>query len=123
MTTRNDDLCALTLSEVSKLIEAREVSPVTVTEAVLERIERLEPKLNAFVTVTGERARAQARVAEAEIMAGRYRGALHGVPYSLKDLLKTAGIRTTASARVLADWVPEQDATIVRRFDAAGAVL
>ena len=86
-----DELCALSLSEVATLIAGREVSPVAVTEAVLARIEALDPHLNAFVTVTGEAALAEARAAEAELARGAYRGPLHGVPISLKDLLFTAG--------------------------------
>jgi aspartyl-tRNA(Asn)/glutamyl-tRNA(Gln) amidotransferase subunit A len=111
------------LSEVSALIAGREVSPVAVTEAVLARIERLDPTLNAFVTVTGEAALAEARAAEAEIVRGEHRGPLHGVPISLKDLLLTQDVRTTGSGRVLADFVPARDATVVRKLKAAGAVL
>ncbi|MCD6031931.1 MAG: Asp-tRNA(Asn)/Glu-tRNA(Gln) amidotransferase GatCAB subunit [Thermomicrobiales bacterium] len=118
-----DELCALSLSEVSTLIAGREVSPVAVTEAVLARIEHLDPHLNAFVTVTGEAALAEARAAEAEIARGAHRGPLHGVPISLKDLLFTAGVRTTAGSRILANFVPDRDATVVRSLRACGAVL
>jgi Asp-tRNA(Asn)/Glu-tRNA(Gln) amidotransferase A subunit family amidase len=114
-----DELCALSLSEVSALIAGREVSSVAVTEAVLARIERLDPHLNAFVTVTSEAARAEARSAEAEMDRGEYRGLFHGVPISLKDLLFTAGVRTTAGSRILADFVPERDATVVRSLRGA----
>src|SRR5262249_22972377 len=79
--------------------------------------------LNAFVTVTGEAALAEARVAEAEIARGEHRGPLHGVPISLKDLLFTAGVRTTAGSRILADFVPDRDATVVSKLRACGAVL
>src|SRR5688572_9357217 len=91
MPTRNDELCALTLREVARRIERRDVSSVEVTDAVLERIERLEPILNAFVTITADLAVESARQADAEIARGAYRGPLHGVPYSLKDLVLTAG--------------------------------
>src|SRR6185312_2848113 len=92
-------------------------------EEVLARIERLNPLLNAFITVTGDLAREQARRAEAEIRQGRYRGPLHGIPISLKDLYDSAGIRTTAGSRILADRVPTTDATVTRRLAEAGAVL
>jgi aspartyl-tRNA(Asn)/glutamyl-tRNA(Gln) amidotransferase subunit A len=118
-----DELCALSLSEVSSLLAGREVSPVAVTEAVLARIERLDPQLNAFITVTGESALAEARVAEAEIARGEHRGPLHGVPISLKDLLFAAGVRTTAGSRLLANFVPDRDATVVGKLRSCGAVL
>ena len=117
------ELCALSLGAVSSRIAEREVSPVAVTEAVLARIEALDPSLNAFITVTGDAALDEARAAEAEIARGEYRGPLHGVPISLKDLLYTAGVRTTAGSRILDDFVPDRDATVVRRLRAAGAVL
>lgn len=117
------DLCALSLAEVSALIANRSVSPVDVTEAVLERIDRLDPLLNAFITITGDTALADARAAEAEIAQGRYRGPLHGIPISLKDLLYTTGVRTTAGSRVLADFEPDRDATVVHHLRKAGAIL
>ena len=116
-------LCAASLGAVGALIARREVSPVAVTEAVLARIARLEPRLNAFVTVMGEAALRDARAAEREIGRGRYRGPLHGIPLSLKDLLSTRGVRTTAGSRILADHVPDTDATVVRKLRAAGAIL
>ena len=117
------ELCAASLHEISGLIERREVSPVEVTAATLERIERLEPDLNAFITVMGEEALAAARVAETEIGAGTYRGPLHGVPISLKDLYYTRGVRTTAGSRVLRDFVPSTDATVTLRLQEAGAII
>src|SRR5205814_1922306 len=93
------------------------------TQACLARIERLNPALNAFITVTGEQALREAREAEAEIQKGKWRGPLHGVPLALKDLFDTAGGRTTAGGGVFKDRVPEQDAEVVRRLRAAGAVL
>ena len=118
-----DELTRLTLSDVAERIKRRELSPVTVTEAVLERIHRINPQLNAFITVMDDEAMNAARMAEAEIAKGDYRGPLHGVPISLKDLLFTRGARTTAGSRILADFVPDRDATLVQRLRAAGAVF
>jgi aspartyl-tRNA(Asn)/glutamyl-tRNA(Gln) amidotransferase subunit A len=118
-----EQLADLPLVEVAKKIEAHALSPVEATRAALDQIAGLDDTLNAFVTVLAERAMAEAREAEAEIAAGRYRGPLHGVPVSVKDLFFTAGIRTTASSRVLADHVPDEDATIVRRLREAGAII
>jgi aspartyl-tRNA(Asn)/glutamyl-tRNA(Gln) amidotransferase subunit A len=117
-----DELCCLSLEDVAARIAAKDVSPVEVTEAVLARIERLNPKLNAFITVSADRARAQARAAEREIAAGTYRGVLHGVPVAVKDLFATKGVRTTAGSKILADWVPDFDATVVAKLNDAGAV-
>src|SRR5262249_23224721 len=113
----------LSLAEVSAAIRAREVSPVEVTRRCLERIRRLDPGINAFITVTEELALEQARSAEAEIEAGRWRGPLHGVPIALKDLIDTAGIRTTAASALFEERVPSEDAEVVARLRAAGAVL
>ena len=113
----------VSLEEAATLLRERRVSPVELTEACLARIETVEPHLNAFVTVTADLARAEARAAEGEIAAGRYRGPLHGIPVAVKDLFTTKGIRTTAGSRILATWIPEEDATVVRKLRAAGAVL
>lgn len=113
----------LTLAEASARIGSGELSPVALTQALLERIEALNPAVNAFLLVTAERAMASARDAEAEIAAGRLRGALHGIPFALKDIFSTAGIRTTGHSRVCADRVPAEDAATVARLDAAGGVL
>ena len=113
----------LTLEDAAIAVRDRRVSPAELTEACLARIEAVEPRLNAFVTVTADLARAQAREAEDEIAAGRYRGPLHGIPVAVKDLFATKGIRTTAGSRILADWIPDEDATVVRRLSEAGAVL
>lgn len=120
---RSHDLDRLTLAGLARAIRRRQVSPVEVTKACLERIERVDPALNAFVTRTPERALADARRAEQELAQGAWRGPLHGVPIALKDLFATAGIRTTCGSRVLRDWVPAEDATVVQRLAAAGAVL
>jgi len=113
----------VSLEEAATLLRERPVSPVELTEACLARIQAVEPRLNAFVTVTADLARAEARAAEGEIAAGRYRGPLHGIPVAVKDLFVTKGIRTTAGSRILATWIPEEDATVVRKLRAAGAVL
>ena len=118
-----DDLCYLIIADLAGLISAGKVSPVEVTEAHLRRIERIDGKLNTFLTVTAEVAREEARQAEREIAAGNYRGHLHGVPYSLKDLYATAGIRTTGGTKIMADWVPDYDSAVARRLKSAGAVL
>lgn len=111
------------LHVVAAAIEAGTISPVELTELMLARIARHDPALNAYQLVLAEESRAAAREAEAEIAAGRYRGPFHGVPFALKDLLATAGIPTTAGSKILADWVPDQDATAVRRLKEAGAIL
>ena len=113
----------LSLSDASRLIRDKKVSPVELTQSCLKRIERLNPKLNAFITVTAESALAQAREAEADIQRSHWRGPLHGVPIALKDLFDTAGVRTTAASGLFKDRVPKQDAEIVRRLKDAGAVL
>lgn len=118
-----EDLAYSTISDLAPLLRDREISPVEVTHVVLDRIERLNPTINAFVTVTADLARRQAKEAETEIARGRYRGPLHGVPISLKDLYATAGIRTTGGSRILADFVPTDDSTVARRLAEAGAVL
>ncbi len=120
--TTTSDVCLLSLEEVSQLIAFREISPVDVTKAVLERIDRLNPTLNAYMTVTGEAALAAAAAAEREIAAGEYRGLLHGVPVGIKDLFQTKGVRTTAGSKILADWMPDEDATVVRKLTEAGAI-
>ncbi len=117
------DLPLLSLAEVARLLKRRTVSPVEVTRAILDQIAAFDHRLNAFLTVRGNEALAAARRAERAIRAGRYRGPLHGVPVSVKDLVQTAGIRTTCGSRILAEWVPDTDATLIRRFREAGAIL
>ena len=112
-----------TIEELSGLIERRDLSPVEVTEHMLRRIERLDGTLKSYATVTADLAMSQARQAEAEIAAGQYKGKLHGVPIAVKDLCYTNGIRTMGGLKVLADFVPDFDATVVTRFAEAGAVL
>jgi aspartyl-tRNA(Asn)/glutamyl-tRNA(Gln) amidotransferase subunit A len=117
------DVSQPSLSEASQLVRSKKVSPVELTHECLSRIERLNPKLNAFITVTADSALTEARQAEAEIQRNRWRGPLHGIPIALKDLIDTAGVRTTAASGLFKDRVPAQDAEIVRRLKAAGAVL
>lgn len=116
-------LAARTLSETSKLLRNKKVSPVELTKACLARIEQLNPKLNAFITITADSALAEARAAEAEIQSGRWKGPLHGIPIALKDLVDTAGVRTTAASALFKDRIPTKDAEIVRRLKGAGAVF
>jgi aspartyl-tRNA(Asn)/glutamyl-tRNA(Gln) amidotransferase subunit A len=117
------DATELSIAEAAARIAARQLSPVELTRAYLERIERLDPAINAYITVTAEQALDEARALEAELVAGRNRGPLHGVPIALKDNIDTAGVRTTAASALYADRVPAQDAEVVRRLRAAGAVL
>jgi aspartyl-tRNA(Asn)/glutamyl-tRNA(Gln) amidotransferase subunit A len=112
-----------TIEELARRLRRREVSPVEVTRACLDRIAKLNPTLNAFITVTAESALAEARAAEIEISRGEWRGPLHGIPVALKDLIDTAGTRTTAASAVLEHRVPAEDAEVVRRLRRAGAVI
>ena len=118
-----NELTDLTIAELASSIEGKRVSPAELTEAYLGRIEAVNPALNAYITVTADRARDDARRAEDEIARGEYRGPLHGIPIGLKDLYATEGIRTTAGSKILADWVPEKDSTAARRLREAGSVL
>src|SRR5689334_20814110 len=113
----------LTLSRASELLRRKEISPVELTTACLARIDELNPSLNAFITVMHDSALAQAREAEREIHAGNWRGPLHGIPIGLKDLIDTAGVKTTCGSALFKDRVPTEDAEIVRRLKNAGAVL
>jgi len=123
MPAATQDTLFVTLEEAAEAIRTRRMSPESLVESCLARIEALEPRLNAFITVTADLAREQARQAEREIAAGRYKGPLHGIPIAVKDLFATQGIRTTAGSRILANWVPDEDATVVRKLRDAGAVL
>ncbi len=116
-------LTSLGLLQAGEALRRREVSPLELTRACLERIEALNPGLNAFITVTAEEALESARMAEREIVNRGPSGPLHGVPIALKDNIDTAGTRTTAAAAAFADRVPEADAEVARRLRAAGAIL
>ena len=111
------------LSEAADQIRARKLSPVELTRACLDRIERLNPALNAFITITAEQALAEARQAESEITAGNYRGPFHGVPIGLKDLFDTKGVLTTAASNQYRNRIPAADAEVVRCLKQAGAVF
>ena len=113
----------LTIAKMAPLIRKKKISPVELTETFLARIQQLQPKLNAFITVTADLARKKARQAEREVLKGKYRGPLHGVPISLKDLFYTARIRTTAGSKILHNFVPQENAFVVDRLLAGGAVL
>src|ERR1051326_1004312 len=113
----------LTIAEASDLLRRKQISPVDLTNACLDRIEQLDPTVNAFITVMHDSALAEARAAETEINAGNWRGPLHGIPIGLKDLIDTAGVKTTCGSALFADRVPTHDADIVRRLKTAGAVL
>src|SRR5438874_8945224 len=119
----SEDVLFLPLRELGNRIRTRKLSPITLTEAYLARLEKLGPKLGAVVTVTRDLALKEARAADAEIRAGRYRGPLHGIPYGAKDLLATRGIPTTWGAEPYRKQVFDHDATVIRRLREAGAVL
>ena len=111
------------MAELGRMIGAKEVSPVEVVRAHLDRVSALDGRLKAFITVCGDAALEAARAAEAELMAGRSAGPLHGVPYGPKDLYATKGVRTTGGSKILADFVPAEDATVVSRLRAAGLIV
>jgi aspartyl-tRNA(Asn)/glutamyl-tRNA(Gln) amidotransferase subunit A len=123
------DLAFASIEEVARLFRKRKLSPVELTKLILTRIEQLNPKVNAYITVTADLALAQAKKAEAELLAPRGRkgyrdrGPLHGIPVSLKDNIYTAGIRTTAGSKILKDFIPAEDAAVVGQLKNAGAVL
>lgn len=116
------DLHYLTITEAAALMRDRTLSPVELTQAHLARINELQPRLHAYITVTADQALAQARAAESEIMAGKYRGPLHGIPLAHKDIVSTKGVRTTAHSNLLAEWVPSEDAFVYTNLTRAGAV-
>src|SRR5262249_62074522 len=117
----SEDLTALSLTEVSARIQARSVTPTQLTEACLARIEIYNPKLNAFITVLREQARAQARELDSEQRAGKLRSPLHGIPIALKDNIDTAGIRTSGASAGFDERVAEQDGGGASPLERAGA--
>src|SRR5262244_1187726 len=119
----NEDVLFLPVGELAKRVRGRQLSPVELTESYLERSRKIGPRLNAYATLTPELALEQARAAEKEIAAGKYRGALHGIPYAAKDLLAVKGYPTTWGARPYKDQRFDYDATVIKKLDAAGAVL
>jgi aspartyl-tRNA(Asn)/glutamyl-tRNA(Gln) amidotransferase subunit A len=123
MRSMNTDLHFLTIAEAAALIAARQLSPVELAQALLRRIEALDPQLDAFITVTADLALDQARAAEREITSGHYRGPLHGIPFGLKDIYGTRDILTSAHSKICSGNIPAKDAATVTKLYAAGGVL
>lgn len=120
---RDEDIAHSPVTKLARWVETRAITSERLTRIYIERIKRLDPRLRSVITLTEEHALTQARQADREIAAGKYRGPLHGIPYGVKDLLDTAGIRTTWGAEFYRDRVPQQDAAVVAKLNAAGAVL
>src|ERR1043166_8543808 len=118
----NEDLCFLSATELRRRIMSRDVSPVEVTRAVLARAEAMQPELNCFITLCGEQAMVQAQAAEREVMAGEPLGLLHGIPFTVKDIVNTGAVRTTFGAVPFRDNVPDHDAVAVARLREEGAI-
>lgn len=118
-----EELCYLSAGQLGQRIQSRELSPVEIVKAHLERIQSLEPRLNSFITLLSDPALAAAKEAEKEVQSNRYRGPLHGVPLGLKDLYYTRGIRTTSGTRVLEDVIPDFDGTVTSKLKEAGTIL
>jgi aspartyl-tRNA(Asn)/glutamyl-tRNA(Gln) amidotransferase subunit A len=119
----SSEILELSLNDLSWLIAGRQLSSSEAVTAALTQLERLEGKLNAFITVLAEQARAEANKADEEIARGNYRSALHGVPVTIKDMFDTAGVRTTGGSKILQDWIPTTDSALVERLHAAGAII
>src|SRR5436309_5174200 len=113
----------LTIAEAAKLLQQRELSPVELVDSRLARIEKFDGRLHSFIRVLADSARAEARAAETEIAAGKYRGPLHGIPLGLKDIYETGGVPTTGHSKVMQDHVPKSDAFSVKKLRDAGAVV
>jgi Asp-tRNA(Asn)/Glu-tRNA(Gln) amidotransferase A subunit family amidase len=118
-----EDICFASVRELSELVRTKKVSSVALTQMYLDRLKRYDPLLHFVITLTEDRARDQAKAADREIAAGKYRGPLHGLPWGAKDLLAVKGYRTTWGAAPYKDQQIDEDATVVKRLDAAGAVL
>ena len=118
-----DSLCHSGVHDLSARIRDREISPVEVVDAFLRRIDELNPRLSAYLTLTAQSARDDAKRAESEIMAGRWRGPLHGIPYGAKDIFETAGVRTTHGSSFFSDFVPDRNAEAITRLKDAGAIM
>jgi aspartyl-tRNA(Asn)/glutamyl-tRNA(Gln) amidotransferase subunit A len=123
MATIEKELAFSTISDTAARIRTRQISPIEITEALLERIEKIDPQIHAFVTLTADLALEQAKKAEQDIASGNYKGPLHGIPIVHKDICYTQGIRTTAGSKLLQDFVPDYDATVVKKLHDAGTVL
>lgn len=120
---KDDELTGMSVARLSRLLHDGQVSPVELMRATLARIDQLKSPLNAFITICHEQAMLEARTAETELKAGLSRGALHGIPFSVKDLTHTAGVRTTMGSPLFEDFVPNDDAVPVARLKSAGAIL
>jgi len=118
-----NELCFLSIAQLSEQLRKRTISPVEITQAYLTRVQTLDPKLNSYITVTAARALQEAKAAEAQIHGGTYLGPLHGIPLAHKDIVATKGIKTTCASKVLKDQVPDYDATVIEQLRAAGSVL
>jgi aspartyl-tRNA(Asn)/glutamyl-tRNA(Gln) amidotransferase subunit A len=118
-----DELASLTLADAAAKVRSGAITAVQLTEACLSRINTYDPKLDAFITVMKDKALAQAKELDAEAKAGKFRGPLHGVPLGIKDIIDTAGTRTTGASALFADRVPEEDAPVVARLMAAGGII
>ena len=123
MNNNESSLCFLTINEASSLIRTRKISPVELTKAFLNRIEKLDSTLRAYITVLPEHALKEAINAEESIVKGHYKGPLHGIPIALKDIYWTKDVRTTANSRILENWKPSENATVVERLKKEGSVL
>jgi len=119
----SDELCYLSIADTARLLRSRKLSSVELTDAYLARIETFQPQLDAFITITAERARGQARKAQREISRGDYRGPMHGVPFGLKDIYETKGILTSGGSKTCIDNIPKQDSTCTHKLGEAGGVL
>ena len=117
------DICELNATELSRLIAARELSSLEAVKAALDHLDLVENQLNAFITVLREQALAEAKKADDEIAHGKYRGPLHGIPVTIKDMFETAGVLTTGGSKILADWIPERDSALVEHLRATGAII
>ncbi|MDQ3726946.1 MAG: amidase, partial [Thermoproteota archaeon] len=117
------DISSLTIKHLSKLIASREISCLEVLDATRERIQKLNPKLNAFITILDDSARREAKHADSLIKQGKYLGPLHGIPISFKDLIYVNGVKSTSGSKILADFVPDYDSTVTRKLRKAGAII
>lgn len=117
------DIAFLTATELAPLIQSKQLSPVELTKHMVNRIDKIDPKINSYITLLGENAIEQAKIAEDEIMRGQYKGPLHGIPIGIKDNYSTAGIRSTAGTKVFANHVPDKSATTVEKLLDAGGIL
>src|SRR5918992_132455 len=117
------DLEGLTIGEIAPLIRKKRISPLELTRRYLDRIKTLNPVLNAYLAIREEDSLAAAKRAEREISKGKYRGPLHGIPFSIKDNIAVKGVTTTAGSKILSEWKPDYDATVVKRLREAGAVI